>query len=245
MVNKMINNIKELIKIDKKEVLRYLQYKNQNINEDLSNLINESIEETKKIINPKFVLRRYTIKKINKEIGKKQVILENGNLILESDDIYNLFEKCDECILMATTLGLDIEREIRKLTYTNLTKGVIMDACATTAIEEVCDVVQENIAKNLSSEDRYITYRYSPGYGDLSIDKNIDINNILNSQKEIGLTVTNSGIMIPRKSVVALIGVSDKKAISTKKSCDYCNNRHNCDYKKEGHSCGDKKILKR
>ena len=56
MVNKMINNIKELIKIDKKEVLRYLQYKNQNINEDLSNLINESIEETKKIINPKFVL---------------------------------------------------------------------------------------------------------------------------------------------------------------------------------------------
>jgi len=153
MVNKMINNIKELIKIDKKEVLRYLQYKNQNINEDLSNLINESIEETKKIINPKFVLRRYTIKKINKENGKKQVILENGNLILESNDIYNLFEKCDECILMATTLGLDIEREIRKLTYTNLTKGVIMDACATTAIEEVCDVVQENIAKNLSSED--------------------------------------------------------------------------------------------
>ena len=232
MVNKMINNIKELIKIDKKEVLRYLQYKNQNINEDLSNLINESIEETKKIINPKFVLRRYTIKKINKENGKKQVILENGNLILESNDIYNLFEKCDE-------------REIRKLTYTNLTKGVIMDACATTAIEEVCDVVQENIAKNLSSEDRYISYRYSPGYGDLSIDKNIDINNILNTQKEIGLTVTNSGIMIPRKSVVALIGVSDKKAISTKKSCDYCNNRHNCDYKKEGHSCGDKKILKR
>ena len=183
MVNKMINNIKELIKIDKKEVLRYLQYKNQNINEDLSNLIDESIEETKKIINPKFVLRRYTIKKINKENGKKQVILENGNLILESNDIYNLFEKCDECILMATTLGLDIEREIRKLTYTNLTKGVIMDACATTAIEEVCDVVQENIAKNLSSEDRYITYRYSPGYGDLSIDKNIDINNILNTQK--------------------------------------------------------------
>ena len=82
MVNKMINNIKELIKIDKKEVLRYLQYKNQNINEDLSNLIDESIEETKKIINPKFVLRRYPIKKISKENGKKQVILENGNLIL-------------------------------------------------------------------------------------------------------------------------------------------------------------------
>ncbi|MPM36630.1 hypothetical protein SDC9_83229 [bioreactor metagenome] len=138
---------------------------------------------------------------------------------------------------MSATLGLEIEREIRKLTYTDLTKGIIVDACATAAIEEVCDIVQSNIAKKLLKEDKYITYRYSPGYGDLPIEKNVDINNLLNSQKEIGLTVTNSGIMIPRKSVVALIGVSHKGITNTKKSCENCSNRHNCDYKKEGNSC--------
>ena len=218
MVNNMINNIKDLIKIDKREVLRYLQYKNQNINDDLLKIIEQSIDETKRIISPRFVLRKYSIKKIKMDNEKDQVILEDGNLILKSDDVYKLLTECDECILMAVTLGLEIEKEIRKLTYTNLTKGIIIDSCATTAIEEVCDIVQDNIARKLLREDKYITYRYSPGYGDLSIENNIYINNILNSQKEIGLTVTNSGIMIPRKSVVALIGVSNKGILNNKKS---------------------------
>ena len=81
--------------------------------------------------------------------------------------------------------------------------------------------------------------RYSPGYGDLSIEKNIDIINVLNSQKNIGLTVTDSGIMIPRKSVVALIGVSKKGIKREKKSCDNCYNKHNCNYKKEAKICGN------
>lgn len=234
----MKDNIKNLIEIDEREVLRYLQYKDQHIESDLSYKIKQCIEKTKEIINPRFIFRKYEIKKSKISNIKNEVYLEGSNLILQSDDVYNLLLECDECILMSATLGLEIEREIRKLTYTDLTKGIIIDACATTAIEEVCDIVQDNIAKKLLKEDKYITYRYSPGYGDLSIEKNVDINNLLNSQKEIGLTVTNSGIMIPRKSVVALIGVSHKGINNTKKSCENCNNRHNCDYKKEGNSCG-------
>jgi len=233
----MIDNIKNLIEIDEREVLRYLQYKDQDIEDDLSDKIKQCIKTTREIINPRFIFRKYKIKKLKLSEEKSEVYLEGSNLTLQSDDIYNLLLECDECILMSATLGLEIEREIRKLTYTDLTKGIIIDACATTAIEEVCDIVQDNIAKKLLKEDKYITYRYSPGYGDLSIEKNVDINNLLNSQKEIGLTVTNSGIMIPRKSVVALIGVSRKGTTNTKKSCENCSNRHNCDYKKEANGC--------
>ena len=235
----MRENIKNLIEINQGEVLRYLQYKNQDIDNSLSEKIKKCINKTKEIINPRFIFRKYKIKKLKFSNEKNEVYFEGTNLTLKSDDIYNLLLDCDECILMSATLGLEIEREIRKLTYTDLTKGIIIDACATTAIEEVCDIVQDNIAKNLLKEDKYITYRYSPGYGDLPIEKNLDINNLLNSQKEIGLTVTNSGIMIPRKSVVALIGVSRRKISNTKKSCENCSNRHNCNYKKEGNSCGD------
>lgn len=233
----MIDNIKNLIEIDEREVLRYLQYKNQDIDDNLLDKIKQCIKKTREIINPRFIFREYKIKKSQIYDSKSEVYLEGANLTLKSDDVYNLLLECDECILMSATLGLEIEREIRKLTYTDLTKGIIIDACATTAIEEVCDIVQDNIAKKLLKEDKYITYRYSPGYGDLPIEKNVDINNLLNSQREIGLTVTNSGIMIPRKSVVALIGVSYKGVTNTKKSCENCSNRHNCDYKKEGNSC--------
>ena len=235
----MRENIKNLIEIDESEVLRYLQYKNQEIDNSLSDKIKKCINITKEIINPRFIFRKYTIKKLKSSNGKNEVYFEGANLTLQSNDIYNLLLDCDECILMSATLGLEIEREIRKLTYTDLAKGIIIDACATTAIEEVCDIVQDNISKKLLKEDKYITYRYSPGYGDLPIEKNLDINNLLNSQKEIGLTVTNSGIMIPRKSVVALIGVSHRRISNTKKSCENCSNRHNCNYKKEGNSCGN------
>lgn len=235
----MIDNIKSLIEIDEREVLRYLQYKDQDIDDNLSDKIKHCIDITREIINPRFIFRKYKIKKLKLSEVKSEVYLEGANLTLQSEDIYNLLLECDECILMSATLGLEIEREIRKLTYTDLTKGIIIDACATTAIEEVCDIVQDNIAKKLLKEDKYITYRYSPGYGDLSIEKNVDINNLLNSQKEIGLTVTNSGIMIPRKSVVALIGVSRKGTTNTKKSCDNCSNRYNCDYNKEADGCGN------
>ena len=235
----MRNSIKTLIEIDEKEVLRYLQYKNQEIKDDLSETIKECIKDTKEIINPRFIYRKYKIKKLKSSNSKGEVYLEGANLILQSDDIYNLLRECDECIIMSATLGLEIEKEIRKLTYTDLTKGIIIDACATTAIEEVCDIVQDSIEKQLLKKHKYITYRYSPGYGDLPIEKNVDINNIVNSQKEIGLTVTSSGIMIPRKSVVALIGVSHKGTNNSKKSCENCNNRHNCNYKKEGDSCGN------
>lgn len=233
----MIDNIKNLIEIDEREVLRYLQYKNQDIGDNLSEKIKQCIKKTRKIINPRFIFRKYKIKKLKLSDVKSEVYLEEANLTLKSDNIHNLLLECDECILMSATLGLEIEKEIRKLTYTDLTKAIIVDACATAAIEEVCDIVQDNIAKKLLKEGKYITYRYSPGYGDLPIEKNVDINNLLNSQKEIGLTVTNSGIMIPRKSVVALIGVSHKGITNTKKSCENCSNRHNCDYKKEGNSC--------
>lgn len=235
----MKDNIKNLIEIDEREVLRYLQYKDQDIESNLLDKIKQCIKKTKEIINPRFICRKYEIKKTKFYNKKNEVYLEGSNLILQSNDVYNLLLECDECILMSVTLGLEVEREIRKLTYTDLTRGIIIDACTTTAIEEVCDIVQAKIAQKLLKEDKYITSRYSPGYGDLSIEKNLDINNLLNSQKEIGLTVTDSGIMIPRKSVVALIGVSHKEISNTKKSCENCNNRYNCDYKKEGYSCGN------
>ncbi len=233
----MIEKINDFIEIDKKEVLRYLKYKNQNIDDNLSKMIEESILETKKIINPRFIYRKYSIKKLKYNDEKNELMLEDGNILFKSNDLYKLLENCNECILISATLGLEIERELRKLIYTNLTKGVILDACATTAIEEVCDIVQDNISRDLQKINKYVTSRYSPGYGDLSIEYNVQINNILNSHNKLGLTVNHSGIMIPRKSVIAIIGVSDKKTKNTKKTCENCDNVMNCEYKKEGHIC--------
>ena len=211
----MIKDFVDSISIDREEVLRYLEYKGQDIDNNLIEIIEECRNITKDRINPRYTFRVYSIKQKYKGI----IELEGTNLILESNDLYEILKDCNECILMAATLGINIEKDIKKYSCTELTKGIIIDSCATTAIEEVCDRVQNEIENNILKNGQYLTFRYSPGYGDLSIEKNTEILTILNGQKEIGLTITNSGIMIPRKSVIAIIGITDKKVEQDKTSC--------------------------
>lgn len=239
----MINSFDNIIKIDKSEVLRYLEYKGQEISSDLDNTINNCIQITKERINPRYILRVYPILK-NKEESSREIKLEGTNVILKSKDIENLLKDCDSCAVVASTLGIDIEKEIRKYSYTELTKSIIIDACATTAIEEICDTIQNNLQEELKKQGKYITYRYSPGYGDLSINVNEDIISMLNASKEIGLTITEKGIMLPRKSVIAIIGISQNKIKKDKKSCSDCLNKHSCKYRKGDDSCEYKGIYR-
>ena len=227
------------INIKDEEVLRYLEYKGQIIDDNLKETINQCKNITKARINPRYTFRVYSIKK-NKGI----IEFEGSNLKLESRDLYNVLKDCNKCILMAATIGLDIEKDIRKYSLTELTKGIIIDSCATTAIEEVCDMVQEEIQNNILEDEQHTTLRYSPGYGDLPIEKNKDILNLINGQKEIGLTITTNGIMIPRKSVIAIIGISDNKLSQVKKSCKNCNNKDTCKFKRGVDSCESYRIYK-
>lgn len=231
----MIKDFVDSISIDREEVLRYLEYKGQDIDNNLVEIIEECRNIAKDRINPRYTFRVYSIKQKYKGI----IELEGTNLILESNDLYEILKDCNECILMAATLGINIEKDIKKYSCTELTKGIIIDSCATTAIEEVCDRVQNEIENNILKNGQYLTFRYSPGYGDLSIEKNTEILNILNGQKEIGLTITNSGIMIPRKSVIAIIGITDKKVEQDKTSCSTCKNKSKCKFKKGVNSCGN------
>jgi len=239
----MVNNFVNLIDINENEVLRYLEYKGQKISYDLKKTIDECIKITKEKINPRYILRVYPILRENS--NRDEIHIKGSNLKLKSKDLYNLLDNCNECIIMIATLGMDIEKEIKKYSYLELTKSIIIDACATTAIEEACDLIQNNIEEELKNQGKYITMRYSPGYGDLSIEVNKEIINLLNSQKEIGLTITESGIMIPRKSVVAIIGITPNIVNKVNKSCLNCSNQMTCKYKKGDEKYGCKGIHKR
>lgn len=237
----MKSDFSNLITINKNEVLRYLEYKGQDISDNLEETIDKCIEITKDKINPRYTLRVYPISRIN----EKEVKIEGTNLVIKSKDIHNLLKNCDSCAIMATTLGIEIEKEIRKNSYSQLTKSIIIDACATTAIEEFCDIIQENLRHELNREGKYITNRYSPGYGDLPLEVNKEVTNVLNSSKEIGLTITENGIMLPRKSVTAIIGISEKKVSDIKKSCVNCSNYNDCKFRKGDEICEHKRVYKR
>lgn len=220
-----LNN--DLVKIDKNEALRYLGYKNKNIDEETNKLLDESIAELKEIAELKYVYRIFHIKKENNNINFENLIN------IKSNDLGNLFKHCKKSAVMAATLGFEVEKRIKYYTSSNLSKGVVFDACAASYIEALCDMAEAEIKEIAAKEGCNITFRYSPGYGDVPISHQGDILAALNAQKLIGISVLNSSILIPRKSVTAFIGFTQSNE-TNKKSCLNCNLFGSCSFSKEG-----------
>lgn len=221
------------LKIDRQEVLRYLGYKGQKIDDNMSEMIDLCRAEVKNIIEPRTV---YEYRNIFST--EKGVEIEHTNLILTGNDIKNHLSSSKRCVLMAVTLGNEIEKKTRLYEKTNLTRALIIDACATTAVEEVCDIVEEKIRKEVEAAGMKITFRYSPGYGDLPLDIQQNFLCVLDAQKKIGLTVSENNLLFPRKSVTAVIGIVNSDIKIKKKSCKNCSNYDNCSFRREGETCG-------
>ncbi|WP_338626743.1 methionine synthase [Clostridium baratii] len=223
------------INIDENEVLRYLGYKGQKIEEELLLKIRDTIEEGKKLFAPKVIYKEYPIN-----------ILENGvevigtTLVLEGNDIKKLLIGSNRCILMAATIGNYIEKKIRLYERIDLTRGMILDSVSTTAVEELCDKVCALIEKDIIEDFEDLTFRYSPGYGDLSLNIQKNFIEVLDATRKIGVNVSEHMLLFPRKSVTAIVGIRKKLGKKTKKSCINCKNYENCLYRKEENSCGFK-----
>ena len=97
--------------------------------------------------------------------------------------------------------------------------------------EEWCDRINERIRLEAEKDGLYLRPRYSPGYGDLPLEMQRDISRILNMPKEIGVSLTQSLLMTPSKSVTALIGVSEEPGECRSKGCEECEAADNCMYR--------------
>lgn len=223
------------ISIDKIEVLRYLGYKNEilDIDECTKNLIEECREEIKKTATPRNILKRYDIKE-----EKDKIKVLNTNFVLEGKDIVNHLKHCESCVFMAATLGIGVDRRINYYEKISMTKALVFNACATTLIEEYCDYIENTIREEEKQRNNYITWRYSPGYGDLSLDIQKDFLILLGAEKIIGLNATEHSLLIPRKSVTAIIGITKRSFEGSDSKCERCGNSRNCDFKKVGAFCG-------
>lgn len=143
---------------------------------------------------------------------------------------------------MAATIGNYIEKKIRLYERIDLTRGMILDSVSTTAVEDLCDKVCDLIEKDIIEDFEELTFRYSPGYGDLSLNIQKNFIEVLDATRKIGVNVSEHMLLFPRKSVTAIVGIRKKLGKKTKKSCINCKNYENCLYRKEENSCGCKRV---
>lgn len=221
------------LQIPKNEVLRYLGYKGQNVDENLNKLIDDTIKECKELIVPRYIYAEY-----KNEIKDDGVHIKGSNLVLKGNDIKNHLIFSNEIVIMAVTIGSNIEKKISLYERINLTKAMILDSCATTAVEELCDKVEALIKSEARKKSLGITFRYSPGYGDLPLNIQKDIISILKADKTIGLTTSPHHILFPRKSVTAIIGLVPIEKEEKQRGCEVCKNYSKCRFRREGYTCG-------
>ena len=213
-------------------IYKYLGYneKENILTSDIKNLVEDEIIEVEEKITPKCLFS--TILPVN--IGKTTFI---SDLELLGEDIKLHLKGSTHAVLFAATLGVNIDKLIRKYEQTSMTKVVIIDAICNVIIEEFADEKENEYRDKLKTEGLYLTERYSPGYGDLPISSQSSVLSALDAQRKIGLTVTNSGIMIPRKSITAILGISNIPVVGHKANCSKCVLEGKCAFKKRGQTC--------
>ncbi len=182
------------------DALRYMKVPPTVRDEELLRTVREAFVNLEGCISPRCVWGRFGIAHFDGGIE-----LEGAEI--HSKNIARLTENSDECILLAATLGHEVDRQIALAQRKNMLSGVALDACAGVRVDAYIDgYVLNEIVPNLR-EGESLTHRFSPGYGDLSMSVTEEIIAVLNATKRIGLSVTRSLMMTPMKSVTAIIGI--------------------------------------
>lgn len=118
---------------------------------------------------------------------------------------------CNKVLVFAASIGLEIDRLIHLYSTVSPAKAVLYQAIGAERIESLCNAFCNDIRNELASIGQIITPRFSPGYGDLDISIQKDIFRALDCTRKIGITLTDSFLMLPTKSVTAIIGIKSGK----------------------------------
>lgn len=210
--------------INKQEALRYLGGESKAISDEWSIKLDQAIKDIINTAHPRWHSQRFC----NKDLHN----------ILVGKDILKLLEGCDECLLFCATLGSEIEQFLRLTQVSDMAYAVILDACSSAAIEQVCDDSQIMLSDQYNDKGLFLTSRFSCGYGDLPLHVQNNIISLLDAPRKIGLSVNNGGLLIPTKSVTAIMGISPIPLKNQSASCSTCNLKETCQFRKRGVPCG-------
>jgi hypothetical protein len=214
--------------INRKEALLYMGYKGGDIPAGIMADIEACEARLMETARPRMVWRQFVL--------EPDFTLVGTDFVPQGQDIRDLLSGCEAVIFMGATLGTEVERLLRRMQVEDMARAVIMDACASAAIENVCD----NLCADLQAAVKplYLTDRFSPGYGDMPFAQQPDVCRVLDMSRRIGVNLSPTGLMIPQKSVTALMGLSPVPKKKRHRGCAYCKLFETCNYRKDNKTCG-------
>lgn len=210
--------------IDRTEIIRYLGYKGQVLEQEILDLIEVCVREVEAAAEPKHVMRRFPA-----EVCEDCV--KTAGFTLRSRQLAKNLKDCREVVFFAATLGTGVDRLLHKYLKLQVSKAVVVQATAAAAIEAYCNQCQRKLEAQCAAEGLFVRPRYSPGYGDLALTVQDDFLQVLQAQKTVGIVLTEGDIMLPEKSVTAIMGLSSVRTMCHREGCEICGNT-GCAYRR-------------
>ena len=215
--------------MDRNEALRYLAIRRP----DAGSLaaIEPVAAELEAALRPRFTYAAFPVK----HTPEGEALLGSG-LVLPGEMAKTMLRECTHAVLLLCTLGAGFETMLRAAEARDMAKAAMLDACGSAYVEAWCDEAERALAARFAPKQ--LTDRFSPGYGDLPLSLQPALCAALDASRRLGVTVTESLLMIPTKTVSAVIGLADEPQPARIRGCGFCMRREHCEFQKGGGTCG-------
>ena len=155
-------------------------------------------------------------------------VVDFGVFAVNSADLARNLHGCEKAVIFAATLGMAQELQRKRAAIVSPVKSLIFDAMGSAAIEELCDRVCNEIG--LKNPSYQLRPRFSPGYGDFFLEHQRKVVDVLDAHRKIGITLSDGMLMIPQKSVTAVVGLSKIGCVKRIPDCELCADL-NCEFR--------------
>lgn len=209
---------------NEKEILRYLGHRGQEVPDNVEQLITECKLELERDAAPRAVWREYPL-------SIRGHVLDMTCLQTESKSLERNLKDCERILLFGATLGSQVDVLLQRYGRIQMSKAVVMQAASVAMLESFCDEKNEELKQQYLEQGWYLRPRFSPGYGDFPLECQRQIVPALELGKRIGVTLTDSLLMAPSKSVTAVIGASRLPRQCSVQGCEVCEKR-DCEYRR-------------
>ena len=148
------------------------------------------------------------------KLGYRVCAVEEKTLPFGNEHFASLEEHlrgCESVILFAATVGGELDRLIAREQLLSPAKAVLLSAIGAERVEALCDAFCADVEAEAKHRGLYPRSRFSPGYGDLPLRLQKNVFRTLDLTRRLGMTLNESLLMYPTKSVTAIIGLSPEK----------------------------------
>ena len=125
---------------------------------------------------------------------------------------------CDQAILFAATIGAELQR--KRAAVASPSRALVLDAMGTAAFESFCNALCDKWSREFSGS--FLRPRFSPGYGDLPLALQRPLLSWLDRGRKAGIYLTDALLMVPQKSVTAIVGIGQTGCTARLHDCTSC-----------------------